>query len=135
MSSTFKPIELLINSLRSIPNADSWFSEHLEKAQCFLNQYRRGAPNERVKIAVLDTGLDMDHLILRQFRENKQIGPEKSRDFTSEPNKEVAEDKTGHGTHCTHLILKTCPTVEVYMARVFVKAKADQTTVGKIAKV
>jgi Subtilase family len=95
---------------------------------------------ERVKIAILDTGLDMSHPILRDYRDRGQIGPKQSCDFVAQPQDcdsetkvdiPVSEDSTGHGTHCTHLLLKTCPTARVYVAKVLDANEVDADIFAK----
>ncbi|KAI0837557.1 hypothetical protein F5Y06DRAFT_287770 [Hypoxylon sp. FL0890] len=121
----------------AIKEGRKWFNdaEYMKKVNKFFEASRSGRPNERAKIAVLDTGLDFDHLLLRPFVENKRLSRENSLDFTVEPNTAVNGDNVGHGTHCTHLVLKTCETAEVYVAKVFKKKKADQYTAMRVAKV
>jgi hypothetical protein len=99
-----------------------------------MRELRSDRAGERAKIAVLDTGIDINHLLFRDFR-NKQILEENSLDFTVDPPEQLLSDNTGHGTHCTHLILKTCITAEIYTAKVFKKAKADQDTANCVARV
>ncbi|KAI0149953.1 hypothetical protein F4776DRAFT_603935 [Hypoxylon sp. NC0597] len=130
----------LANSLSqgddAIKEGKKWFddAEYMKKVNKFFEASRSGRPSERAKIAVLDTGLDFDHLLLRPFIESKRLSREHSLDFTLEPNIPVKGDSVGHGTHCTHLILKTCETAEVYVAKVFKKKKADQHTAMCVAK-
>ncbi|KAF4448404.1 serine/threonine protein kinase [Fusarium austroafricanum] len=72
-----------------------------------------GAGYQRVKIAVLDTGINSDdHDYYRDFGiieeykdyvDNKQTGP---------------NDETGHGSSAVSLLIKTCPNASLYLARV-----------------
>jgi len=55
-------------------------------------------------------------------------------DFVTNQEKSIV-DETGHGTHCTHILLKTAPYAEVYVGRVFRKNEADDDTALKVAKV
>lgn len=111
----------------------------MAQAQNFMNTMRLGDDDERVRIAVLDTGLDMDHLLLKEFREHGQIGPDLSRDFTlnseDESDRRVFEDSVGHGTHCVSVVLKTCPYANVYMAKVFESKSATKDTESRICEV
>ncbi|KLU90805.1 hypothetical protein MAPG_10656 [Magnaporthiopsis poae ATCC 64411] len=130
--------------LASVPSQDEkainagkkWFNdaEYMKKVEKFIGRFRSGRPSERPKIAVLDTGLDFEHPLLKKFLDNKTLSRGRSLDFTLEPNPQVKGDDVGHGTHCTHLILKTCAMAEVYIAKVFNKKKADQYTASYIAK-
>ncbi|KAL7969170.1 subtilisin-like protein [Trichoderma sp. SZMC 28014] len=95
--------------------------------------HRSGRPEEEVKIAVLDTGLDIGHLLLRTYQDKGQIDVENYIDFT-DPNNKKPTDDVGHGTCCTHLILKTCHAAKIYVAKVFRKATPDNDTADCIAK-
>lgn len=124
----------MLTNWNRIPLADEWFSKHIKKVNRHFAQYRSGRRGETVKIAVLDTGLDINHLLLRDYKNNGQIDQENYFDFTQPDNKMFTDD-VGHGTFCTHLILKTCNTAEIYVAKVFNKVTADQETANCIAKV
>lgn len=124
----------LLTNWNRIPHADEWFSIHIKKINKYFNIHRSGRPDEKVKIAVLDTGLDINHLLLREYQDNGQINKKNYIDFTKPDNKNATDD-VGHWTFCTHLILKTCNTAEIYVAKVFKKATLDQETANCIAKV
>ncbi|UKZ90744.1 uncharacterized protein TrAFT101_005742 [Trichoderma asperellum] len=119
---------------KAIPLADEWFSSHIKRVDKYFDSYRSGRPNEIVKIAVLDTGLDMNHLLLRDYKDREQIAQEDSIDFTKPDAGPVTGDRIGHGTFCTHLILKTCRTAKIYVAKVFNNATADYETAACVAK-
>jgi hypothetical protein len=84
-----------------------------------------------VKIALLDTGLDMTHPQIKKFSDDKQILD--PFDFVEDSTE--MKDTDGHGTHGTHLLFKTAPFVKVYPARVFEHSDADANTPGLVAKV
>ncbi|KAK8084091.1 hypothetical protein PG996_002872 [Apiospora saccharicola] len=74
------------------------------------------AQTTRVKIAVLDTGINLDTPDTWGFRGRIQefgdfISPEGNP--SSEPS-----DTDGHGTHTTSMVLKLAPSVDIYAARV-----------------
>ena len=100
-----------------------------------MGNYRRVPPKVscRVKIAVLDTGVDLEHRKLKKYKDQAQISQERCRDFVS--GDKVIRDGTGHGTHCAHTILKLCSTARLYVARVFESDEADAGTVQKIIEV
>lgn len=67
-------------------------------------QRLRDLPFEPVKVAVIDTGIDRDHLILAPcFRE--------ARDFTGSSNGYF--DVNGHGTHCSGTVAGVNPAIGV----------------------
>lgn len=129
----FKSGTVLTNWNR-IPLAEEWFSKHMRKLNKSFAMHRSGRPEEEVKIAVLDTGLDIGHLLLRTYQDKGQIDVENYIDFT-DPNNKKPTDDVGHGTCCTHLILKTCHAAKIYVAKVFRKATPDNDTADCIAKV
>jgi subtilisin family serine protease len=75
----------------------------------------------RVKIAILDTGIDWEHPYIKGAED--QI--KKSRNFVGDrpgqDGKEQVKDDAGHGTHTAALLLKTVPGADIYIARVTAK--------------
>lgn len=85
-----------------------------------------------VKIAILDTGIDLEHEdFLKPARRRTKIGlkaakriPEKTqrerikacRNFVGDSTEDVT-DETGHGTHIAGLILSIAPRAELYIAK------------------
>lgn len=63
---------------------------------------RAGTTGEGVRVAVLDTGIDADHLDLRDALQDEQCFL-KNRDFCP-PEPHVAEDSDGHGTHVSGIV-------------------------------
>jgi subtilisin family serine protease len=67
-----------------------------------------------VKIAVLDTGIDLDHPFIKAAMRLKRIKETKS--FVD--NDETMKDESGHGTHVTALLLRVAPEAKIYIAKV-----------------
>ncbi|KAF3074326.1 Subtilisin DY [Trichoderma lentiforme] len=86
---------------------------------------------EIVKIAILDTGIDLDHPKFKPFRDDGRISGGYCRDFVT-PGESPIRDSTGHGTHCAHLILKVCQTARLYVAKVFETDVGDEKAVERI---
>lgn len=83
----------------------------------------------RVKIAILDTGVDISHpKILREY----QNGRMKYHNFLDESNE--IEDLDGHGTHCASLVAKFAPNCEIYVGRVFRRSVAEEGSAKIVAK-
>ncbi|KAJ5668904.1 Extracellular alkaline serine protease [Penicillium macrosclerotiorum] len=70
----------------------------------------------RVKIAVIDTGLDPEHGLANKIN---------YKDFVEEGSTE-RKDCTGHGTISVDLILRVYEAADLYVARVFERDEADE---------
>jgi subtilisin family serine protease len=101
---------------------ETWSGGLLKKTHEFLKELRkdskystRAKDRRRVRIALLDTGIDMTHpdisarsdRIIETFCEIKGL------------ENKGNEDKSGHGTHAALLLLKVAPEADIYVARVF----------------
>ena len=67
-----------------------------------------------VKIAVLDTGVDLKHPFIRGAIRQKRIRKLKS--FVT--NDTSTEDRVGHGTHVANLLLEVAPDAQLYIAKI-----------------
>ncbi|KFY06829.1 hypothetical protein V492_07706 [Pseudogymnoascus sp. VKM F-4246] len=101
-----------------------WFTEIKSFERCI--DVSRKDPDElhrRVRIAVLDTGVDIKHPdISRELQE----GRIKVHDFVTDSIN--IEDLSGHGTHCTSVVAKFAPNAEIYVGRVFQTSQASDTS-------
>jgi len=73
---------------------------------------------KRVKVAVLDTGLNADHGVADEVQ---------YKDFVDQSQQEMS-DNTSHGTTSVDLILKAYAEVDLFVARVFATDNTDGTT-------
>jgi len=77
--------------------------------------YQMADQGPRIKVAILDTGLDLQHPELGSFR--GQI-----KDYQSflppERQQPPFADTHGHGTHVAGLLLRTAPHSDVYIAQI-----------------
>ncbi|CZR51216.1 uncharacterized protein PAC_01091 [Phialocephala subalpina] len=90
-------------------HADKWFKLLREDVLPLLPKNPK--LENRVKIAILDTGIDMtDHFI----SENRHRIKAKS--FL--PNDNSVEDIHGHGTHAAALLLRVAKNADIYIARI-----------------
>ena len=101
-----------------------------------MSSNRRHPPSKedkekRVKIAILDTGIDLKHPLLKNYIDAGQIP--QVHDFVED--RDDIKDTNGHGTHSAHLLLKTAPNAAIYVARVFEKAKANKRTPDLVSEV
>ncbi|RTE79519.1 hypothetical protein BHE90_005976 [Fusarium euwallaceae] len=113
--------------------------EALANAQTFTKQFQvfqrrfmtpkmencRGG-RVRVKIALLDTGIDLNHIILHgmvtETRTNRRNQGFKDKETNPVkkywPGKRDADDTCGHGTHLAYLLLKFAPDADLYIAKI-----------------
>ena len=73
-----------------------------------------GRDGKLIKIAVLDTGIDTEHNVMRAAKKLKRIKDMKS--FVQ--GDKTIKDFNGHGTHITALLLKIAPHSQLYIAKV-----------------
>ncbi|KAI9696362.1 MAG: hypothetical protein M1820_008204, partial [Bogoriella megaspora] len=97
--------------------ADEWFEDLEEKTQSILDEGRQdenGRPTlgRRIKIAILDTEIDMEHPDMKSYKQRI-----KGRKSWVDSGKDD-EDTCGHGTHAAALVLKVARKAYVYIARV-----------------
>lgn len=89
------------------------------------------AKGSRIKVAILDTGLDVSHIYVKACEKRiKDI-----RSWVNGLNGKQdrnAGDASGHGTHITCLLLDVAPDTDVYVARI---AEHHPESPDQIAKV
>lgn len=73
--------------------------------------------NNLIKVAILDTGVDLTHPAFKDFRETGRL--ENGIDLVDPSNEHGVVDLDGHGTHMCHTLLQTAPYAKVYPIRVF----------------
>jgi len=87
----------------------------------------RPEPGKRVKIAILDTGLNKHHPkvdeLLKQPKRELRIKTKECKSWVDGP---WDEDSDGHGTACAMIAHKVAPNADIYIARIF----QDRTTVN-----
>lgn len=112
--------------------ADKWFSTHLKKAQAYFDTMRKYplAPENMVKVAVIDTGIDLDDPFFEPYRQRKQLLQAFCYDAVD--GKAPIIDSTSHGTQCVNLLLKTAPNERIYVARVFDSPVCSDCGVSRI---
>src|ERR1700761_3970558 len=113
-------------------SVDIWSSWELKKMHDFLKKRRNTveyAPDRdkdcpkskrRVRIAILDTGIDMEH---PEIKARKSRIQDTFCQIKGLENK-ADEDTSGHGTCCTLLLMQIAPEADIYVARVFQDTKS-----------
>ena len=79
----------------------------------------------RVRIAILDTGLNRDHQAVsemlakpnrdRRIKARECFIPAAELDDDEDPD----NDPDGHGTHCAMVVHQVAPNADIYVARIF----------------
>lgn len=72
----------------------------------------------RVKIAVLDTGIDWNDSYIRGAKDRIVNWKNWADDRQDKDSQQQVHDSAGHGTHVTALLLKTAPEAKIYVSRV-----------------
>ncbi|KAI4111719.1 MAG: hypothetical protein LQ338_008348, partial [Usnochroma carphineum] len=92
--------------------ADKWFEMLNSITQELLNKHRKENTKGRVKIAILDTGIDRNHPDYRRRWKGR------IRNTRSWIGDSAYEDSCGHGTHSAGLLMSIAPEARLYIARV-----------------
>ena len=103
------------NSLE-MRRSEDWFHDVDPLLSAMGPPRQAGEVCKRVRVAVIDTGLDKAYHTRYHVKEWK--------DFVNIGASEMS-DKTGHGTLCAHLILSMCEEIDLYVARIFDRDTAD----------
>ncbi|KAH8898070.1 subtilisin-like protein [Thozetella sp. PMI_491] len=111
---TTKPKSLLVTE------SDKWFKQLEDETHTFM----RTVEMEEIRIAILDTGVDMSHPLLKS-----RIVVKDCWDFV-EDSADIC-DEVGHGTHTTSLLARTAPRARIFCGRVWRKRREEKDT-GKL---
>lgn len=101
----------------------NWFKK-FEELQDRLPK-RPATRLNRIKIAILDTGIDL---------ENDWIAYRAGR-IRCWPDNQKCIDRNGHGTHVAYLILRIAPHVQIYVVKVTAANDLGTVDIPKIAEV
>jgi Subtilase family len=116
------------NISRGTESTEKWFSKFLGQSHKLLDYLTPGKP--RVRIAILDTGLNKDHpevsKVLQKSKRDRRIKQWKSwvPNLQCDGNIPGDEDEDGHGTHCAMVANRVAPNADIYIARIFKNRKS-----------
>jgi subtilisin family serine protease len=86
---------------------------------------------EKIRIAIIDTGIDDDDdILIETARECGRI--KACRGFVNDPDNH--KDFHGHGTHVARLLLEMAPSAELYIAKVSDKGSINATDLNRISE-
>ncbi|KAL2196896.1 peptidase S8/S53 domain-containing protein [Corynascus similis CBS 632.67] len=111
-------------------SVDMWFADIERINEEIFQPYRRQVC-KRVKVGILDTGIDMKNAVFRREEVRSRI--KKRVDFCDPNGKGSCRDRCGHGTHCAALINRIAPAADIYVGRVAVDFDSglDENVVAK----
>jgi hypothetical protein len=89
---------------------------------------------EKIRIVVLDSGVDDTDTMIRPAIKFGHINTQRSKSFVGRPD-EWQQDTDGHGTHVTRLLLKTAPAAEIYVGKICTGKVINDEFIPGIAKV
>lgn len=96
----------------------------------YVNEYGH-PPDEPIRIAILDTGIDKQHVGV-DF-DGVHMKDEWCCSFVD--GAQNFHDEDGHGTHCASLLRKIAPDAEIYILKVFSRNEFDLKQARNISKV
>jgi subtilisin family serine protease len=103
----------------------------------FMNDSRS---QDKVKIAILDTGIDHDHIAIRALKRRNSRRPiciKEWKNFIAGSYEEdpdaATQDSHGHGTHIAALVSRVAPAAQIYIARI--SKNEDLTPDNRVAEV
>ncbi|KUJ21222.1 subtilisin-like protein [Mollisia scopiformis] len=96
-------------------HSDSFF-EYLKNTDTLLDGYRRNA-DKRVKIAIIDSGVDTQHPHIIQLQAEAE-GWRRLRTASFVSSVEEGQDYVGHGTHIVATVMRIAKWAEIYVATV-----------------
>lgn len=135
-------LDVLWSSLHvSDISSPRWF-DRFQQTQALVAQGRK-TTGPRVRIAILDTGIDISNPYFDnspkavEGLEQQQSAPRRHRvkEAKSFAGDAVGDrDSVGHGTHCAASLLELAPNVDIYVARVY-EDRTKKLDPGVVAKV
>ncbi|KAL8949643.1 MAG: hypothetical protein Q9222_004268 [Ikaeria aurantiellina] len=107
--------------------ADHWIGTLQNRVHEVVERNRKEL-DPRVKIAIIDTGIDLESPIIKKH----QSRIKESKSFID--NAPSDRDICGHGTHAAGLLLDIASNAELYVARVCMTGKEMRGTAERVAK-
>lgn len=117
------------NEARKRQLSQEWFENYNRLKDTLQSEEADAGPgHERIKIAVLDTGINLDyHDSYREFGIIAEY-----RDYVNN-NCGNPDDETGHGSAAASLLVRTCPNASLYLARVLKTNNPTRAEVKNVA--
>jgi subtilisin family serine protease len=116
MKSTFSSITVRLTCVREDDTADEWFQYLTSVHEAIAESRRTGLSLPSLKVAIIDSGVCMQHPIIKEHIKRGVISKYRCKAFPE--TLDCLDDKHGHGTHVASVLLQTAPYVDLYLARV-----------------
>ncbi len=111
-------------------NYSRWKRKYQAVYEEFITPCLGGAPSvPPVKIAVLDTGIDLNHPDMQAYADNIK----KKHNWLRQGSKTMVHDVDGHGTFVTSLLLDYAPDAEIYVAKIADRKPASPHVIAKVS--
>jgi len=105
-----------------------WKSKYRSTYDTFISDDRITPSLPRVKIAVLDTGVDLNHPDIRACTDIIKAKLNWLRDGANT----TVPDLDGHGTFVTSLLLDYAPDADIYIAKIANREPANPRIIAKV---
>jgi subtilisin family serine protease len=91
--------------------------------------------DRRVRIAILDSGVDIEHPFFQHEDRKDRLKKENCRSFIGPSSVVGHEDEVGHGTHATGILLAVAPEADIYVARISQSEDLEDVSESSVTKV
>lgn len=120
---------------RQISNSAAWL-DRIDGINSYLNQLSMASPpQEKVKIALLDTGCDPDQPCILGITSAESRLCRHWHDWAGDSVHPIDQDSSKHGTVLFALLMRIAPHAEIFVGRVAKSKGGIQTSADSIAEV
>ncbi|KAF9876389.1 pfs domain-containing protein [Colletotrichum karsti] len=131
MESAYQSFKFFDDETIPWSSADKAHTRYVTWKSGYREVYDKFIPSELatlpVRVAVLDTGIDLTHPDVEARIENIKG----TYNWLAEKHKKKVHDRNGHGTFTACLILDYAPDAELYVAKIAEKDPSNPTTIAK----
>lgn len=118
------------NTDRAKKYAERWFHRLNSTVHNYFPLDDRPVDIRRVRVAILDTGIDRTHSSFRPRARQERIL--KTENFLPTTDSKIPGDLVGHGTHTADILSKVAPEADLLIARISLGMEMDVESAGNI---